>query len=188
MTFKLMLKFIIDNDITEKEYVLLSTMYYRLFDEELPKLIKQYAEKYGEEINGKKTMFGIDIKKRLVEKGMLYKDGINYQLTDKFLDLFVVEIIAGNELIDIYPSFITVNNVRIPLKTESRIELRKLYWQEIGGVRTEHTEVIKDVKYGVNHELLNMNIRKFIESNFWRDIRKLRLKEQQDLIKHDRDF
>ena len=113
----------LDNDINETEYVLLLSMYYKNIDEDIPTLIKRYAEKWGI-INetGKPQMFPDDIKERLVNKNLLHFTG-KYELTNKFLDLFVNELIAGNELIDNYPVFIIINNVKIPLKTSNRIEL-----------------------------------------------------------------
>ena len=117
----------LDNDINETEYVLLLSMYYKNIDEDIPTLIKRYAEKWGI-INetGKPQMFPDDIKERLVNKNLLHFTG-KYELTNKFLDLFVNELIAGNELIDNYPVFIIINNVKIPLKTSNRIELRNKY-------------------------------------------------------------
>ncbi len=175
MTFKQQLMFMIDNDINEKEYVLLLSMYYMNLDEDIPKLVTKFAKKWGVILNLKQTMFPIEVKEKLVPKGYLEKVGEKYALTDKFLDLFVGEFIAGQELIEEYPSFAVINNSNIPLKTESRMLLRELYWKTINGVRIEHEEVMKDVQYGIQQNLINQNIRKFIESEFWRDIRKLRL-------------
>ena len=188
MTFKGMLTFMLDNHIDETEYILLMCMYYKNIDEDVPPLIKRYAEKFGFRIDGKLQMFSTHRKLKLVEKGFLQEiDREKFQLTDMFLDLFVTEVIAGNEMIDYYPSFITINNIKIPLKTSGRMELRKMYWTAIGGQRSEHEQVRLDIRYGKKEELLNMNITKFIEAEFWRDLREMRKDESNNNIMPD-DF
>lgn len=169
-------------DITETEYVLLCAMYYRNLDEEMPNLISIYARKWGVTSGLRQLMYPDEKKLELVKKGLLEQIDDRFILTDKFLDLFVLELVAGNELIDLYPSFVVINGINTPLKTSSRMELRKKYWEAIGGHRKEHAEVIKDVKYGIANNLINMNITKFIESEFWRDIRKLRIEEKTSSI------
>lgn len=187
MTFKQMLRFMLDNHINETEYILLLSMYYRNLDEEIPPLIKRYAERYGIQLEGKWHMFSPSVKHPLVSKGYLIEIGTDkFQLTDMFLDLFVTEIIAGNELIDYYPSHIMIDNKKIPLKTTNRMELRKMYWSAIGGLRTEHEQVRLDVRYGKRHELLNMSINNFIQSEGWRDLRQMRLEgEANNIIADD---
>jgi hypothetical protein len=188
MTFKQMLRFMLDNGIDETEYLLLMCMYYKNIDEDIPPLIKKYAERYGVQIDGKWQMFSVHRKDKLVEKGFLIEIGYEkFQLTDMFLDLFVTEVIAGNEMIDYYPSYIKINGSNIPLKTSNRMELRKMYWNAIGGQRSEHEQVRLDIRYGKKEELLNMNITKFIEAEFWRDLREMRKDESNNNIIPD-DF
>lgn len=164
----------LDIGINETEYILLLSMYYRNLDEEVPELIKRYAKVHGVFLNGKWQMFSDAHKDNLVIKGYLVKNGERFELSDKFLDLFVTELVAGNELIDNYPAFATINGIRIPLKTSNRSELRKLYWSLIGGLRSEHDEVRQDVRYGKKEGLLNMSINNFIQSESWRDLRQMR--------------
>lgn len=175
MIFKDMLLFMLDNNINEKEYVLLLSMYYMNIDDDVPKLVTRYAKKWGVVINLKPAMYPREVKEGLVMKGMLDRAEDKYILSDKFLDLFVNDYIAGQEVIDEYPGFATINGVRIPLKTESRIVLRELYWKTINGLRKEHEEVMKDIQYGIQEGMLNQNIRKFIEAEYYRDLRKLRV-------------
>lgn len=181
MTFKQLLKFLITNNITETEYILLASMYFKNLDEDVPPLINGYAQKWGVVEQGKRLMYSSEIKEPLVKKGYLAKTQNGFELTDKFLDLFVVEVLAGNELIDNYPAFAIINNVQIPLKTTGRMALRKLYWECIGGDRAEHIEVMRDVWFGKKNNMLNMNVVKFIEAEFWRDLRVLRLDKTQEV-------
>lgn len=186
MIFKDILSFMVKNNIKDNEFFILMSLYYYNLDKEIPALIKKYSDKYGVEENFKRTMYSKEEKEKLVEKGFLENTGNGYTLTDKFLDLFVTEYIAGTEIIDTYPGFTIINHQKIPLKTTNRAELRKLYWEAINGNRYEHLEVLKDVEYGITNKMLNMNIEKFISSEFWKDIRKERkIVNESHLIKKD---
>lgn len=105
-----------------------------------------------------------------------------YKVSDKFKDLYYDKFEGGNELFELYPGFIKTNNGMIPATAMDIIEFRVLYWNKINGSRREHEEVMKDVRYAIEHNLLRFGIEKFLKSEYWRKIRKLRLSDDSTLI------
>lgn len=178
--FKRYLQWILDVGITEKEYTILLCMYYASRDKAMSQVMKRYAEMRGEYVNGSWKMSTDREKAPLIERGYLGRtEEGSYFLTDSFLELFVDEQVAGNEFLNGYPAFLVINNVNVPIKTGNRQMLRRAYWNAIGGKRSEHEEVIKDMNYGYQNSLINMSVDKFIGAEYWLEFRTLRLAEKK---------
>ena len=99
----------------------------------------------------------------------------NHIITDKFKSIFVDKHIATEEIYEIYPSFVYSNGVQIPLSTMDRNVFANLYEIAIMGSLEEHKEVLLDIKYGKEKDLLNIGIEKFLKSKYWLAIRKKRM-------------
>lgn len=159
--------FLIDNNINPEQYLLLHCI-----KDERRDLIERYKNAFptdeGSMIN--KTMI-ID----LVDKGFLVKSGKGFKLGDKLLEIFVTPEVAVDEIYNIYPPFINSDNgVSIPLISMDKRIFKELYIPKICGNVYEHKEVLKDIQYGIDNNLLRMGINKFLTSEQWKSLRKLR--------------
>lgn len=172
--------FLITKDLTPDEFLFLYTLYFThyIHKETGKSIIKRYTEKFGVDENGTKKMMPESLKQSLINKGYLQRTegtGSNqYMLSPKFTDNFIDEYTAGEEFYDLYPAMVKIQGVSIPLKTARRAEIRSLYFIAIKGDAEEHKKVLEDIQYGIDNELINMKIINFVESEFWRELRKMR--------------
>ncbi len=159
--------FLIDNQITERQFLALYLIYSKRMD-----LIELYKKRVT---NGMKIIPPEELPS-LIEKGFvkLNVDG-NAVLTDKFKNIFVDKHIATEEIYEVYPTFVYSNGVQIPLSAMDRNVFANLYEIAIMGSREEHNEILLDIEYGKEKELLNIGIEKFLKSKHWLSIRKKRL-------------
>lgn len=163
------IEFITKHNLTQSQFLLLHLMYKKKFN-----LIKKYRECYPTD-NG--SMIGKNLTKDLIDRGFLVKIDSSYKLGDIFLDIYIDDYTAGNEIWDLYPKFIIINEVNIPLTTMDKNLFRKIYIDKILYSREEHLEVVKDIEYGTEKELINLGIDKFINSEFWKVLREKRLQD-----------
>lgn len=174
-------KFLIKNKLTQTQFLLLHLLYKKKYN-----LITDYKKAFPSD---NKSMIGKYLTEDLINRGFLIKitdrkGKVTYTISEKFLDVYVNEYIAMEEIFEIYPSFYTKeNNVTIPLTSMDRNVFSKIYIDKIAYSRGEHDEIKKDIEYGKEHELLVMGIEKFLKSEFWKSLRELRLKD--DVIKLD---
>src|SRR5690606_6633108 len=95
------------------------------------------------------------------------------------LNVFVNERQATDEVYDAYPVFVLSDKgVNIPLKTMDKEIFKKIYIGKIQGSVREHNEVLKDIAYGIEHDMLKMGINKFLVAEHWKSLRKLRKKSK----------
>ena len=159
--------FLIDNQITERQFLGMYLAYTKRRD---------LSELYKKKITGGMKIIPKNEIPELIKKGFLKIDeGGNAVLTDKFKNIFVDKHIATEQIYEIYPSFIYSNGVQIPLSTMDRNVFANLYEIAIMGSLEEHEEIILDIKYGKEKELLNIGIEKFLKSKYWLAIRKKRM-------------
>lgn len=176
------INFIIANQITPTQYLLL-----HLLKESRLDLIKRYKEGFPTEDG---TMIPKEEIKELVDKGFIIKDGKKFMLAIKVHDLFVTPEKAVDEIYDIYPAFLESDKgVSIPMNSMDKEVFKNIYIPKIMGNVKEHQEVLKDIEYGLEHNLLRMGINKFLTSEQWKGIRKLRVQENKTLpTQIDEDF
>ena len=159
--------FLIDNQITERQFLGMYLAYTKRRD---------LSELYKKKITGGMKIIPKNEIPELIKKGFLKIDeGGNAVLTDKFKNIFVDKHIATEEIYEIYPTFIYSNGVQIPLSAMDRNVFANLYEIAIMGSRAEHAEVLLDIQYGKEKELLNIGIEKFLKAKHWLSIRKKRL-------------
>lgn len=172
--------FLIEHNLTQGEYLLLQLLY-----EERGDLIRKYKKAFPIEESSMIPSYFIN---SLVQKGFLVKIGKHYKLGEVFLKVFVTPDVAVDEIYDIYPAFlVTDKGIDIPLLSMDRRIFREIYIPKIFGNITEHKEVIKDIKYGIDNNKIKMGINNFLTSEQWKILRKERLLIQVKPITEDEE-
>ena len=173
-------KFLIEHDLTQSQYLLLHLLHKGRAD-----LIREYKEKFPSDDN---TMIGKIFIDDLVRKGFLAEDNkVKYRLTEKFLQTFINKHTASEEIFDLYPTHFPKDGVNIPLSAMDRNVFANLYDTAILSSVLEHIEVVKDLKYAIKHSLLNIGIEKFVKSKYWLSVRKQRKEDTTERIDTIRD-
>lgn len=102
-----------------------------------------------------------------------------FTVSDKFKQRYFDIYKGGNELFNLYPGFIRGKGGNwLPLAGMDKVSFRLEYYRRIGGSRAEHEEVLKDLQYGLDNNLITFGIKKFLESEYWNKLRKLRLTDK----------
>jgi hypothetical protein len=168
---KFYLQFLFKTGLTQSQFLLLHLIYNK--DQ---KYIDMYKERFPTDDG---TMIGKVPTQQLLNEGWLTvnKDRI-LQVTDKFKEYYVIDEIALEELIQIYPPFYDKGGVKIPLVTVSKHEYSLKYGRKIYNSYQEHKEVMKDLQFAVNNNLINFGIAKFIDSDMWIKLRPMRLGQE----------
>lgn len=171
------LRFIIKNNLTQAQYLLLHLVYHERVD-----LIKEFKEAFPTN-NPKEdtTMIGEYWVKDLINRDFLVtnaKGGLEIGM--KFKIAFIDKYTACEEIYAIYPTHFKKDGVQIPLGAMDRNVFANLYDIAIMSSIQEHLEVVEDIKYAIKHDILNIGIEKFIKSKYWLAIRP---KRKENLIK-----
>ena len=162
--------FLIDNKLSEQQLLLL--MYIK---DQRRDLIAKYKKAFPI-IGG--SMISDEAVKDLVDKGFLVSLGKGYTISEKFLDLYVTSEVAVDEIYALYPAFVLSDQgTNLPLTAMDKNEFKDMYIPKIMGSVKEHNEVIKDIQYGVDENLIKIGINKFLTSEGWKPLRELRRKE-----------
>lgn len=160
--------FLVEHKLTQSQYLLLHLVY-----KQRPDLIKAYKDSFP---SGDSTMIGEYLTKDLYTKGFLeVKPNGTTVVTTKFLDIFINKHTATDEIFALYPTHWNNAGVYIPLSAMDRNVFANLYDKAIQSSIIEHLEVVADIKYAIEKELLNIGIDKFIKSKYWLMIRSKRL-------------
>lgn len=118
----------------------------------------------------------------LIERGLLVPTDKGYTIGKKFLEMYIDEFHAGNELWAIYPGFSNTGGGKMyPLASMAKTVFRMCYWEAINGSWEEHQEVMLDVQFAKEQGLINFGIKKFLESEYWTKFRELRLGDDVNL-------
>lgn len=180
--------FIIKHKLTQPQFLLL----YLLYKKEIHH-IDAYKKAFPTPDG---SMIGGIPLKQLIDEGYLarIKNHGNEKiisteliLTDKFTYIFVDSFEAGEELVAAYPAFMTKGGNRMPLKFGDINQLRKLYAGAINNSKEEHKEVLLDVEYAKENNLIMGKLENFILSKAWLDVRKIRL-GLEEIIQTDQDL
>ncbi len=176
--------FLIKHDITQNQYLLLHLVHKKRWD-----LVKAYKDKFPSDDD---TMIGEYLINDLIKKEFLKKDSNNaITLGQKFLEVFINKHNASEHIFDIYPTHFSKDGVSIPLSAMDRNMFANLYDIAIMSSTLEHLEVVKDIEYAIEHNLLNIGLEKFVKSKYWLTIRPKRLdttEKQNTTTKLDANF
>lgn len=178
--------FISKHKLTQTQFLILYLLYRKRWD-----LIKVYLEAFPRDPPNK--LLSDAEKKDLIDRGFIIPVGVgntgdDYELGHEFRKLFTDGVIASQELLTIYPSFIVVNNKRYPTKLMDEHQLSVLYAEKIGHEFHEHIEVLKDVAYGIENGLITCGIEKFVRSSYWNVIREVRNNKVVEVKSDEVDF
>ncbi len=104
-----------------------------------------------------------------------------YIVFDELHRLFFKDIyLVADEIYALYPGFIKIKGNNIPLLTMDRVQFAVLYNHAIGGQFEEHLEVIHDIMFAKENNLINVKIENFVKSQLWLKIREIR-KQQVEI-------
>lgn len=160
------INFLVTHKLTQRQYLLL-----QLLHEERADLLKTYKDAFPSD-NGR--MLSDYLINDLITRGFIVKTKTGYKIGDNFLKLYVDEDVATDEIYRLYPAFINNKGVDIPLTTMDRRVFAKIYINKIKGNHNEHLEVLKDISYAIDANLITVGIEKFLTSEQWKVFRELR--------------
>lgn len=174
--------FICKHKLTQGQFLLLYLIYKERLD-----LIQLYKSTFPADDG---TMIGRLWIDDLVSRGFLIKEGNHTKVTLLFKQQFCNKIDVAEELLKVYPSTTEIDGKIIPLTAIDTIEVANLYITTILDNREEHEEVLKDIQYAVQHNMINIGIKKFIQSKYWLAIRKKRKTTSTDgiVLKQSQSF
>lgn len=164
--------FICDNKITQGQFLLLYLAYKKRMD-----LIVKYKQTFPADDG---TMIGKFWLDDLIARGWLERIEENFKVSDKFKAIFCDKITVAEELFAIYPSTTEINGTIVPLTAVDLISIANLYDDAILNSITEHEEVLKDIRYGIDNNMINLSLMKFVQSKYWLAIRKKRVSTVDD--------
>jgi hypothetical protein len=174
--------FICEHKLTQGQFLLLFLMYKERLD-----LIQKYKQTFPADDG---TMIGRYWLDDLITRGFVAKEDNRTKVTVLFKQQFCNKIDVAEELLKAYPSTLEIDGKIIPLTAIDTIEVANLYIDKILDNREEHEEVLKDIQYAVQNNMINIGIKKFILSKYWLAIRKKRkTTDTTDIIsKQSRSF
>jgi len=164
--------FICENKITQGQFLLLYLAYKKRMD-----LILKYKQTFPADDG---TMIGKYLMDDLINRGWLEKVGENLQVSPAFKTIFCDKVTVAEELFAIYPSTTEISGTIVPLTAVDLIQIANLYDDAIMNSIIEHEEVLKDIKYANENNMLNLSILKFVQSKYWLAIRKKRITTTDD--------
>lgn len=175
--------FIVKHKLTQSQFLMLYLIRRKSFS-----VIEKYKKAFPTEDG---TMIGLINIQDLIDRGFLEKvEDLNYIVTDKFNNIFLSNhFIAADEFWSLYPGFVNINGKNIPLTNMDKYAFSNIYGERIDYSVDEHNEVIKDIKFGRENNLITSNIENFVRSESWHKIREVRLGRQKVIkITRDLDF
>ena len=170
-------EFIAKNKLAQSQFLMLYCIYKKKYN-----AINIYKEEFP---NPDGSMIGEILKEDLISRGFIKKvnnenKADSYEVTDKFTHIFVSDIFnAADEVWDIYPPFIKINGVNTPLTNMDKFRFTNLYGERIRYSQQEHKEVIEDIRFGRENNLIRTSIENFTRAEAWNSIRKIRILKQE---------
>lgn len=167
--------FICEHKLTQGQFLLLYLMYKKRGD-----LIVKYKKHHPtDNVAEDKSMIGEYWVNDLIKREYIVTeviDGKNtYQLANKFRKAFCNPLDIADELVSAYPSTMEIDGKIIPLTAIDTVIVAQTYGKAIMESQEEHLEVLKDIEYGKENNLLSMGLKTFINSKYWLALRKKRL-------------
>lgn len=164
-------KFITKHKLTQAQMLFLYLLHRKRYD-----LLKEYMSTFPSEDG---TAIGKHSRDELLERGFIIKinereSATSYQIGNSFKSIFIDKFEAAKEIKELYPAFAINNGKTYPLVLVDVYEIANIYGERIGYEIAEHEEVKKDLKYGLDNNLIKCGVDKFIRSEFWKPLRALR--------------
>jgi len=174
--------FIVKHSLSQRQMLFLYLIYLKRFD-----LMKKYLTAYPCEDG--KFLSKIELED-LLSKGFVIKVDSNgnvndYLLGNTFKSIFIDKHIATDELLNLYPPYMIDNGKKMPLTMWDKYELMNTYAQRIGHSVEEHEEILKDLQYAIDNNLIRYKIESFVRSEQWTHIRKLRLNTNVTILEDE---
>ena len=165
-------KFIVKHKLTQPQFLFLYLLQRKRYD-----LLKMYGEAFPSD-DGK--VIGVISRNDLLERGFIIKldemeNAASYTLGKAFKDIFIDKFEASEMLKDLYPAHGKYDGKIYPLTIIDTYELAPLYGERIGYEVAEHNEVMLDLQYGIENNLVKMKLENFVRSEYWKALRRLRL-------------
>lgn len=170
------MSFLERNKLNQAQFLLLYLLYKKRYD-----LIERYKKMFPTPDNSAIGSISFDdlLNRKFItevnNKGVTPDSAAAYELTDKFTNIFIDKFECAKELWELYPSFVLSDGKRFPLTLCDEDKFREDYAKKINFSREEHDEVIKDLKYAKDNNLIKGKIDTFVASRHWLAIRKERL-------------
>jgi len=183
------LNFLIDNKVTQQQFLLLHLLYKDRWD-----LIELYKKAYP---TNDGTIIGRQQTDLLLEKGLLEyytttTGGIQIKISEVFKNAYIKDIDIADQIYKIYPDFYeSSEGVRYPLLAYDRLSFAKIYLDVIKYDQKEHEEILEDIKFGAEHNLIKIKVSNFLVSHYWKILRKMRKENESDtqnVIEDENDF
>lgn len=171
--------FIIRHKLTQNQFLLLYLLYKKRKD-----LIIKYKDAFPSDDS---TMIGNYFTDDLIKRGFIITTDTGLELGEEFLKLFVGRYEAAEEIFNLYPKYIHNNGMDIPLTIMDRKSFAGIYYDAIGRLYDEHKEVKLDIQYGIDNNLLSLDLEKFVKSHYWKVLRELRLRKEVN-INEEKEF
>lgn len=157
-------EFLTKHKINPEQYLLLSFLYFNRID-----LIRDYKTAFPKDT---KSVLVPDDMKDLIKKGFIIPHEKGYKLSETFINIFVTPEVVVDEIYNIYPPFLIKDTgMHIPLLGMDREVFKTIYLRTIKNSLKEHQEVIADILYGKQNNLILIGIDKFLTSQQWKIIR-----------------
>ena len=163
--------FLIDENITPNQYLFL----YLIATDDLKHLYKY---------NSLGTPFRKSEIDDLVKKGLLIIHGAtnsvdSYSVVKSFRDkINVVNMDPGQEFWESFPSFMWIQERKVPLKSTIREDFEEKYNKYVGKNLSRHRRIMRALEYAKSLNQVNMGIVKWFGSEMWVEIEKEREKVQ----------
>lgn len=157
--------FLIDNDLTQRQFLFL---YLSLYKED--NLLLKYKRKFkiNPDLPASKQPF---LSKRefddLINKEFLIKPENNYEIGTKFITAFGAPHVLFSQLMRVYPSYIYVDKKRFPTTVLDIKQISELYFKYIYGSIKKHEEILFYINIAKQRNDLNLKLENFIKSKYW---------------------
>lgn len=183
------LDFIIDNKLTQQQFLLLHLLFKKRWD-----LIKRYKEVFP---TNDGSIIGKDMTQDLIDKGFMAhtidsKGGIHIKLSKEFIASYTNDAYIADDVYSTYPSFYEdEQGIKYPLTNYDRMSFAKIYQSKINYSQKEHEEILKDIEFGKENNLIKIKIGNFLTSEYWKNLRVLRLEkelENTEIKEDEQDF
>lgn len=165
--------FVIENKLTQKQFLLLHLVYKKRYD-----LLKKYKDAFP---TGDGSIIGRLETEDLIDRGLLIiGEGHKPVISKKFKDAYTDDVLIAEEIFSVYPDFYeSEGGVKYPLLAMDRLQFSKIYLSKIKYSQKEHEEILEDILYGIENNLIKIKLANFLASEYWKIIRKIRLGEEQ---------
>ena len=171
--------YLVKHQINDKMFILCYLIY--LKDSKLLNEYKALIKKYDGIVLTEQQ------KDLLVRKGFLVRNGKNYSVGAVFKSIINDKNKNVSKFYNLYPSFAVGKDKTYPLKGVDFSIIAEIYNSVVGVLDTDSEELLKDIEYGIENNIVFGRIDKFLTTKQFLEIRKLRKGNPQTVTKDDDD-